>query len=549
MSAFSFDESNESSNSEDENDINSTETVKEISRFEQIKETARELAEIFAIHEDVAFQCLQTVLWNADKFMNDFSENRKKFLEDANINISEEDCQNPRSMHHMPIHNDQNPTDNQNSSCSICFNDDIPPENFLALPCDHYFCSDCWKSHIQNIISNGTDTRIRCMEVNCNSFVMPQDVLRLCGKEYFTKFCDKLVDVHLSVSKEINRCVNPECQNTISLNDNDDIHENQDIMHLLKLSSFNSNQLETIFSSWDKMRQTENHLCSVAQCNKCNSRICWKCGKESHVPLSCENVDKWIRRFNESGSQVQWKISNTKPCGQCGARIEKNGGCNHMKCLNCGFEFCWVCGHEWKTHEGEKYNCNQYKDLDELTSEKDETTKEDARIAHYSSHYFDHYTSMTIEKDKEQDGAFRSHLMHLVSTSFKRYIDLNKQKLYSNQSENPSMVSSFAQSQNDDGIYERMVECIVNHIIDVRNTARSILMWSYPYAYMLNDTSAELKIFEFVQKELEVAMETMLFYIQSEYSNPSFTSLMKLVNLVEMSTITLLKHVDCYVNS
>lgn len=28
---------------------------------------------------------------------------------------------------------------------------------------------------------------------------------------------------------------------------------------------------------------------------------------------------------------------------QCGARIEKNGGCDRMACINCRKEFCWVC--------------------------------------------------------------------------------------------------------------------------------------------------------------------------------------------------------------
>lgn len=37
-----------------------------------------------------------------------------------------------------------------------------------------------------------------------------------------------------------------------------------------------------------------------------------------------------------------WLARNTKPCGGCGAPIQKNGGCNHMVCSRCRRHFCWV---------------------------------------------------------------------------------------------------------------------------------------------------------------------------------------------------------------
>ena len=32
-----------------------------------------------------------------------------------------------------------------------------------------------------------------------------------------------------------------------------------------------------------------------------------------------------------------------EPCPKCGVLIQKNGGCKHMVCGKCHFEFCWLC--------------------------------------------------------------------------------------------------------------------------------------------------------------------------------------------------------------
>ncbi len=39
-------------------------------------------------------------------------------------------------------------------------------------------------------------------------------------------------------------------------------------------------------------------------------------------------------------------------CANCSSPIEKSGGCNHMTCTHCNYEFCWICG--------SKYSRNHY---------------------------------------------------------------------------------------------------------------------------------------------------------------------------------------------
>jgi hypothetical protein len=46
-----------------------------------------------------------------------------------------------------------------------------------------------------------------------------------------------------------------------------------------------------------------------------------------------------------------WKLAHTKPCIVCAARIEKSGGCQHMGCTRCGYEYCWFCNAPWRGHD------------------------------------------------------------------------------------------------------------------------------------------------------------------------------------------------------
>jgi hypothetical protein len=37
------------------------------------------------------------------------------------------------------------------------------------------------------------------------------------------------------------------------------------------------------------------------------------------------------------------QVIKTSPCPQCGVAIQKTGGCQHMICPKCHYEFCWTC--------------------------------------------------------------------------------------------------------------------------------------------------------------------------------------------------------------
>jgi len=113
--------------------------------------------------------------------------------------------------------------------------------------------------------------------------------------------------------------------------------------------------------------------------------FCWECLKEAHAPSGCDQWLQWLHKVvtikpeelkttcseSEEAANCYWLVSNCKACPNCKSPIQKNEGCNHMKCCKCKFDFCWVCLDAWKKHSsatGGYFRCNRY----EATHKADE---------------------------------------------------------------------------------------------------------------------------------------------------------------------------------
>jgi len=78
------------------------------------------------------------------------------------------------------------------------------------------------------------------------------------------------------------------------------------------------------------------------RCPDCGVSWCPKCSLLSHGNMSCEEAK--INQSTEESLNSTWKTNNTKQCPKCKVSIEKNaGGCSHMACRKCSYEFCWIC--------------------------------------------------------------------------------------------------------------------------------------------------------------------------------------------------------------
>lgn len=81
---------------------------------------------------------------------------------------------------------------------------------------------------------------------------------------------------------------------------------------------------------------------SIRLCPNCKGRYCLRCKKpaltQAHE-VRCEIY--WME--DHAKENIEWLKENTKNCPRCEFRVEKNGGCNHMKCAKCGCHYCFLC--------------------------------------------------------------------------------------------------------------------------------------------------------------------------------------------------------------
>jgi len=92
-----------------------------------------------------------------------------------------------------------------------------------------------------------------------------------------------------------------------------------------------------------KILESQGSDVAVMHCTSCGASWCPKCKGHAHWPASCEHRRWWDTNHGQLVS-VPAENATNKQCPSCFVEIEKNGGCNHMRCRMCNVNFCWQCG-------------------------------------------------------------------------------------------------------------------------------------------------------------------------------------------------------------
>lgn len=271
--------------------------------------------------------------------------------------------------------------------CAICCNTSDFTKVF-SLPCHHEFCLSCYCSYVKEELPKCN--LIRCMVPECN-LTIPHDLVhQICkqSKSSKTVTMDNLADnelLHYAANLYVRRhddtfrwCPAVDCQNLVQMD----------------LSArFADIELDEINPSVKSYRGSDSEV-KIVTCSD-GHEFCFSCRFENHLPCSCSIVRAWDRKINDDSETYRWIEVNTKGCPKCDTNIEKNGGCNHVTCFKCAYEFCWICLGIWEEHRNSYYNCNRYKaTLAQEEKELKKSRKYLDRYMHFCSRFMEHQSSM-----------------------------------------------------------------------------------------------------------------------------------------------------------
>lgn len=324
-----------------------------------------------------------------------------------------------------------------------------------ALACGHVFCDACWTTYLEGRIQEG-DTAIRCPQHKCPLRVPEEVVAGLCSPQMADRFREFVRKSFVEEGRNTMWCPHPGC--TFAVDTAAAAEETG--------AAGGEHAGGPALSGGVFVTCGGGHTFCVA-CKCC----------EVHAPAPCDLVRTWQKKCDDDSETMNWLSAHTQDCPQCKCTIEKNGGCNHMTCRGCKWEFCWVCGGPWAKHGDSYYTCSKY-DADAQKNKESNKAASRAALERYLHHfhrYMNHDASRKLETKTRARAEDTIRALQVANPHAAQWGD----------------VSFVAQG------------------VEVAIQCRTVLKWTYVLAFFLQDKSPEKELFCCLQGDLEARTERL----------------------------------------
>ncbi|WFD05651.1 RBR-type E3 ubiquitin transferase [Malassezia vespertilionis] len=311
---------------------------------------------MFVIPTSDAAVLLRHFQWNKERLIERYMDSPEEVKWEAGI------ADNPNCPKHIEL---------ENFTCDVCF---MSGEDYggkietVSLPCGHRYCIDCYKHYAeQKVREEGESRRIQCMNEKCKLIVDELTMSIILTPATMERYRLLLDRTYVDDNNTLRWCPAPDCELAVECH-------------------VTPKQLHAIVPS--------------VHCDK-QHWFCFGCAEAAHQPVICAIVKRWLKKCQDDSETANWISANTKECPKCASTIEKSGGCNHMTCRKCKYEFCWICSGPWSEHGNSWYHCNRF---DEKASSGARDTQAKSRVSlerylHYFNRFANHEQSARLDQD------------------------------------------------------------------------------------------------------------------------------------------------------
>lgn len=254
-------------------------------------------------------------------------------------------------------------------NCSICLEDINVSQMHEILTCRHRFCFPCMSQHVEVKLTHGCVPS--CPHEGCNIKLTVDGCKQFLSSKWVEVWTKRLEEAAIPDSDKV-YCPYPNCSALMTL------------------------------SGIDRSRQacSSSHPFPTAigctECKQCHKLFCIECRVPWHIGMSCQEYQRRAPQLHSVDAKFHLLAKNSrwKRCTKCKHMIELAEGCNHMTC-RCGFEFCYVCGAEWKNKKA-TCNCVLWDEnniiREPLTDDEYDSEEEEEEEDYESDDYFeDHW--------------------------------------------------------------------------------------------------------------------------------------------------------------
>lgn len=254
-------------------------------------------------------------------------------------------------------------------NCSICLEDINVSQMHEILTCRHRFCFPCMSQHVEVKLTHGCVPS--CPHEGCNIKLTVDGCKQFLSSKWVEVWTKRLEEAAIPDSDKV-YCPYPNCSALMTL------------------------------SGIDRSRQacSSSHPFPTAigctECKQCHKLFCIECRVPWHIGISCQEYQRRAPQLHSVDAKFHLLAKNSrwKRCIKCKHMIELAEGCNHMTC-RCGFEFCYVCGAEWKNKKA-TCNCVLWDEnniiREPLTDDEYDSEEEEEEEDYESDDYFeDHW--------------------------------------------------------------------------------------------------------------------------------------------------------------